>query len=92
MFTDADKQNLIRELNKELETNTFYNNPLISNRTKNNFNDIKDNDMNRASFESMPKFEGSIAFRDTVFNSATSLEDIDFEEKNITVQIGRAHV
>lgn len=82
MFTDADKQNLIKELNKEIETNTFYNNPLISSKTKARID--SDSKMSKVSFESMSKSSGNIAFSDTVFNSTISIDDIKLDEKNAT--------
>lgn len=82
MFTDADKQNLIKELNKEIETNTFYNNPLISSKTKARIDN--DSKMSKVSFESMSKSSGNIAFSDTVFNSTISIDDIKLDEKNAT--------
>ena len=85
MFTDADRKNLIKELNKELETNMFYNNPLISNKSKVKTSGISDYEASNVSFESVPKFAGNIAFSDTVFDSPISLDDISFDEKDITV-------
>lgn len=82
MFTDADKQNLIKELNKEIETNTFYNNPLISSKTKARID--SDSKMSKVSFESMSKSSGNIAFSDTVFNSTISIDDIKLDEKSAT--------
>lgn len=82
MFTDADKQNLIKELNKEIETNTFYNNPLISSKTKARID--SDSKMSKVPFESMSKSSGNIAFSDTVFNSTISIDDIKLDEKNAT--------
>lgn len=82
MFTDADKQNLIKELNKEIETNTFYNNPLISSKTKARLD--SDSKMGKGSFESMSKSTGNIAFSDTLFNSTLSIDDIRLDEKNET--------
>ena len=84
MFTDADKQNLIKELNKEIEENTFYNNPLISSKTKARFDSTCDNKMSKVSFENMSKSAGNIAFSDTVFNSMISIDDIKLDEKNTT--------
>lgn len=84
MFTDADKRNLINELNIELENNTFYNNPLISKNMNEKNDDSYSAKNDSSSFGKLPKSNNKIAFSDTVFSSKVSLDDIKFENKPTT--------
>lgn len=83
MFTDADRQNLIKELNRELETSTFYKNPLISEKTIEKAKEVYGAPTNVEN--SMNKISGNIAFSDTVFGSGVILDDIKLENKNVDV-------